>query len=99
MPNHVHCLLVQRNEWPTEKVLHSWKRYTAGSINKLLKKAGSLWQSDYSYCLIRNQNHFANGVGYIRNNPRNAGCRSVDVLITKTILREVSTKDGTGWAL
>ena len=72
MPNHVHCLLVQCDAWPLEKVLHSWKRFTARSINQLLNRRGQLWQTDYFDRLVRNQNHFANCVRYIRNNPAKA---------------------------
>jgi REP element-mobilizing transposase RayT len=73
MPNHIHCLLVQSDNWPLEKVLHSWKRYTARVINKLLGNNGSFWQRDYFDRLVRDSNHFANCVRYIRNNPRKAG--------------------------
>jgi REP-associated tyrosine transposase len=72
MPNHVHCLLVPREEWPLEKVLHSWKRFSARSINHLLNKTGSLWQTDYFDRLVRDSNHLANCVRYIRNNPKKA---------------------------
>jgi putative transposase len=72
MPNHVHCLLVQRNEWPLEKVVHSWKRFSARSINRVLNKTGSLWQTDYFDRLVRDDNHLANCVRYIRKNPNKA---------------------------
>jgi putative transposase len=45
MPNHVHALFVQNPEWPLEKLIQSWKRFTAREINKLLDRSGSLWQS------------------------------------------------------
>ena len=41
MPNHVHLVFVQRQEWPLEILLKSWKRFTARQINQLL---GTLWQ-------------------------------------------------------
>jgi REP element-mobilizing transposase RayT len=72
MPNHVHCVLIQNNDWPLEKVLHSWKRFTARSINQLIGRDGTLWQTDYFDRLVRDENHFANCVRYIRNNPPKA---------------------------
>ena len=42
MPNHVHALFVQNLEWPLEKLLQSWKRFTTREINKLLGRAGNL---------------------------------------------------------
>src|ERR1041385_5953794 len=62
MPNHVHGLFVQNPEWPLEKLLRSWKGFTARKINKLLDRCGGLWQRDYFDRLVRDQKHFANCV-------------------------------------
>ena len=72
MPNHVHALFVQNPEWPLEKLLQSWKRFTTREINKLLERAGNLWQRDYFDRLVRDERHFANCVRYIRRNPEKA---------------------------
>ena len=72
MPNHVHCLLIQNDGWPLEKVLHSLKRYTARRINELISRTGVLWQRDFFDRLVRDQNHLANCVRYIRGNPGKA---------------------------
>ena len=73
MPNHVHALFVQNQEWPLEKLLQSWKRFAAREINKLLARSGPLWQRDYFDRLVRDEKHFANCVRYIRRNPEKAG--------------------------
>jgi putative transposase len=73
MPNHVHALFVQNPLWPLEKLLQSWKRFTTRELNKLLNRAGNLWQRDYFDRLVRDDKHFANCVGYIRRNPEKAG--------------------------
>lgn len=73
MPNHVHALFVRNPEWPLEKLLQSWKRFTTREINKLLDGAGSLWQRDYFDRLVRDEKHFANCIRYIRRNPEKAG--------------------------
>jgi putative transposase len=72
MPNHVHALFVQNPEWPLEKLIRSWKGFTAREINKLLERSGPLWQRDYFDRLVRDEKHFANCVRYIRRNPEKA---------------------------
>jgi len=72
MPNHVHALFVQNVEWPLEKVLQSWKRFTTREINKLLGRVGNMWQRDYFDRLVRDEKHFANCIRYIRRNPQKA---------------------------
>jgi REP element-mobilizing transposase RayT len=76
MPNHVHALFVQNPDWPLEKLIRSWKGFTARQINKLLSRSGGFWQRDYFDRLVRDEKHFANCVRYIRRNPEKA--RSTD---------------------
>ena len=72
MPNHVHALFVQNPEWPLEKLIRSWKGFTARQVNLLLERSGGLWQRDYFDRLVRDEKHFANCVRYIRRNPEKA---------------------------
>ncbi|HEV2806249.1 MAG TPA: transposase [Chthoniobacterales bacterium] len=72
MPNHVHAVFVQNPEWPLEKLIRSWKGFTARQINKLLGRSGSFWQRDYFDRLVRDEEHFQNCVRYIRRNPQKA---------------------------
>jgi putative transposase len=72
MPNHVHALFVQNPEWPLEKLIRSWKGFTARQVNKLLGRSGNFWQRDYFDRLIRDEKHLANCVRYIRRNPQKA---------------------------
>jgi REP element-mobilizing transposase RayT len=72
MPNHVHALFVQNPEWQLEKLIRSWKGFTARQINKLLGRSGNFWQRDYFDRVIRDEKHFANCVRYIRRNPQKA---------------------------
>jgi len=62
MPNHVHLLFVPHA--PLEKLIQAWKSKSASQIGK-----GSIWQRNYRDTLIRDADHFANAVRYIRNNP------------------------------
>jgi putative transposase len=72
MPNHVHALFVQNPEWPLEKLIRSWKGFSARQINLLLARSGGFWQRDYFDRLVRDEKHFANCVRYIRRNPEKA---------------------------
>ena len=76
MPNHVHALFVQNPVWPLEKLVRSWKGFTARQINKLLRRSGNLWQRDYFDRLVRDEKHFANCIRYIRRNPEKAHLNS-----------------------
>jgi REP element-mobilizing transposase RayT len=62
MPNHVHLLF--RPVSPLEKLIQAWKATSAHRIGK-----GSIWQRNYRDTLIRDADHFANAVRYIRRNP------------------------------
>ena len=72
MPNHVHALFVQNPEWPLEKLIRSWKGFTARQINQLIGRSGGFWQRDYFDRLVRDERHFANCIRYIRRNPEKA---------------------------
>ena len=72
MPNHVHAVFVQTDDWPLEKLLRSWKSFSSRKINSLLEREGSLWQRDYFDRLVRDEKHFVNCVRYIRRNPEKA---------------------------
>jgi REP element-mobilizing transposase RayT len=72
MPNHVHALLVQHAEHPLEGLLRSWKTFISRSSNRLLGRAGTLWQRSYFDRLVRDEKHFRNCVRYIRRNPTKA---------------------------
>lgn len=65
MPNHVHLLFVPHAS--LEKLIQAWKSTSAHRIAK-----GSIWQRNYRDTLIRDVDHFANAVRYIRNNPAKA---------------------------
>lgn len=90
MPNHVHALFVQNPDWALEKLIHSWKRFITRQINTLLGRSGSFWQRDYFDRLIRDENHFANCVRYIRRNPEKARLASKEFILWESELaREI----------
>jgi REP element-mobilizing transposase RayT len=72
MPNHAHVLTSLHPSSSLEKTVGGWKSVSSRRINRQLERRGTLWQEDYFDRLIRDEDHFANCVRYIRNNPRKA---------------------------
>jgi REP element-mobilizing transposase RayT len=69
MPNHVHAMIEQREGFPLESIVHSWKSFTANEINRLESRRGLLWAADYFDRYIRDGDHYQNAASYIENNP------------------------------
>jgi putative DNA methylase len=69
MPNHVHVLFTPLTGWNLDRILHSWKSYTANQSNELLHRQGSFWQADFFDRYIRNVRHFDRALAYIESNP------------------------------
>lgn len=62
MPNHVHLLFKPLS--PLESLIQAWKSISARRIAN-----GPIWQPNYRDTMIRDREHFANAVRYIRRNP------------------------------
>ena len=76
MPNHVHVIVHPLGEHLLEKILHSWKSYSARAINNALNRAGPLWQAESFDCIIRNASQLEKIGSYILNNPVKANLAS-----------------------
>jgi putative transposase len=75
MPNHAHMLTSLHVDSDLKEIMKSWKGSSTHPINKLVGRRGTLWQIDYFDRLIRDGDHFANCVRYIRRNPSKAKLR------------------------
>ena len=74
MPNHVHALIEQKENWPLSKIVQSWKRHSSRQMHKLDSSTiNPLWQRDYWDRFIRNEAHFYSAKSYIEANPVKAG--------------------------
>jgi len=78
MPNHVHLIVrpIQEDDQALERILHSWKRYTAREINKGLGHHGALWQNESYDRIIRDEEHLWRTIQYIGRNASQAGLTS-----------------------
>jgi len=72
MPNHVHVLLDVTTS-PLAGVIKSWKQFSGTQANRLLNRRGPFWQKDYWDTYMRDYDHEAATIRYIRNNPVQAG--------------------------
>ena len=70
MPNHVHVVVRTYAGEDLEKILHSWKSFTAHEINKLRGTSGAVWQKESYDHLVRDGDDLRNQVLYVMNNPR-----------------------------
>jgi len=73
MPNHSHIVLKPLPPYPLEKILHSWKSFTANEANRLLNRRGEFWQVESYDHLIRDEEDYCHCVEYTLANPERAG--------------------------
>ncbi|HTW33123.1 MAG TPA: transposase [Rhizomicrobium sp.] len=73
MPNHVHAMVEQIEGHRLDRIVHSWKSFTAKQINRRLDSDGRVWARDYFDRYVRDERHYFNALYYIENNPVKAG--------------------------
>ncbi len=73
MPNHVHVLIRQYEQFSLSRVIQSWKSFTANAANKSLRKVGVFWAQEYWDRFIRDEQHYINAFSYIDENPVKVG--------------------------
>nr|VFJ48585.1 MAG: putative DNA methylase [Candidatus Kentron sp. FM]VFJ48962.1 MAG: putative DNA methylase [Candidatus Kentron sp. FM]VFK13885.1 MAG: putative DNA methylase [Candidatus Kentron sp. FM] len=73
MPNHVHVLMETFEGCPMDRVLTTWKSFSARKANALLGREGPFWQRDYFDRYVRDAAHYDRLIFYIENNPVKAG--------------------------
>jgi REP element-mobilizing transposase RayT len=69
MNDHVHALVQPLAGWELEKILHSWKSFTAHAICRLRSSSGNVWQRDYLDRIMRDEAELMEKCEYILNNP------------------------------
>jgi REP element-mobilizing transposase RayT len=69
MPNHVHALVTTAHGWALNRIVHSWKSYTANKINAMLGRERRLWRREYYDHFVRTDEEYVATCAYIENNP------------------------------
>jgi len=57
-PNHVHVIVIPKDDWTLSQITHSWKSFTSNEINKILGRKGALWMEESFDHIIRSPNQF-----------------------------------------
>ena len=73
MPNHVHVVVEPSADNPLDRIVQSWKSYTAHQANRMLGRRGMFWHRDYFDRYVRDEGHLNRTIDYIENNPVKAG--------------------------
>ncbi len=69
MPNHVHIVLRPAEGEDLEKIVQSWKSFSAKEANKILGRQGTFWQEEYYDHIVRDAEDFKHQVRYVLGNP------------------------------
>ncbi|MBI9016484.1 MAG: transposase [Phycisphaerae bacterium] len=77
MPNHVHIIILLLENFTLNKILHSWKSYTAREINKATNRTGQLWQHESFDHIVRSPIYLQKYREYIIKNKDKAGDKAL----------------------
>jgi putative transposase len=69
MDDHVH-VLVQPVDRSLERIVQTWKSFTAHEINKVRGVEGTVWQPEYIDRIMRTEEEVFEKAHYILNNPK-----------------------------
>ena len=76
MPNHIHAILVPKNEDGLRAALAPVHRRYAGLINARQKKTGHFWQGRYG-AAVMDESHLVAAFHYILRNPVALRCQCI----------------------
>ncbi len=69
MDDHVHVVARPREGEVLQKILHTWKGFTARRINDSRGRSGAFWQQEYYDRVVRDEDAFQRIVDYVLANP------------------------------
>jgi len=75
MPNHVHAVVRTAPSITLDKILSSWKSFTAKKANALLGRHGRFWEAERYDRLIRDERDLLKANAYVAANPAKAGLK------------------------
>jgi REP element-mobilizing transposase RayT len=70
MPNHVHALVSPLANHDLDRILHSWKSFSANQINKRSGSRGPVWHRESFDHIVRSVGQLDRIERYIRDNPK-----------------------------
>jgi len=83
MPNHVHLLVMAMEGFSMEKLVHTWKSYSANEINKKLTRKGTLWMQEYFDHIVRSKAQLIKFRDYVLQNPIKAKLKANEYTLGK----------------
>ena len=69
MNDHVHVVVRPLSTNQLEKIIWSWKSYTANQFQRKMWRAGRVWQDEYFDRVVRDEAELFEKVNYILKNP------------------------------
>ena len=69
MDDHVHVLVKPLESYRLQKIVHSWKSFTAHKFQKECGRKVPIWQEEYFDRIVRDEKEFLDKAQYIFNNP------------------------------
>ncbi|MEX1253820.1 MAG: transposase [Dehalococcoidia bacterium] len=69
MPDHVHALIVPRDDYTSSQIMQGLKGYTSRVLNARAGRRGSVWQQSFYDRIIRNDKQLWDTIEYVHNNP------------------------------
>jgi putative transposase len=69
MSNHIHLLVEPLEDYKLHDILHSWKSFTAHTLQRQFGRKGCIWLDEYYDRIIRDEEEFLEKAQYILNNP------------------------------
>jgi len=70
MDDHVHVIFTPIDGWQPNKIIASWKTFTANQLLQRFGRQGSVWREEYFDRIIRNDREFVQKAEYIITNPQ-----------------------------
>jgi putative transposase len=69
MDDHVHILMKPLKNYQVERIVHSWKSFTAHKFQQESGREAPIWQKEYFDRIVRDEKEFLDKAQYIINNP------------------------------
>jgi len=71
MNDHIHVLVEPLGALTLERIVHSWKSFTAHQLQRTCRRHGQLWQDEYFDRWVRDEKEYTQKLRYIIGNPWN----------------------------